>query len=308
MSDAALLVEAGVHLRFDRLVVVHCAPEEQRRRLMARDGIDEGAARARIEAQMPIEEKRRFAHLEVDTSGSLADTEAAADVLAGVLLTEAAGPRPTLDLDRGGLSAPWLTPGRRGPRGLGPPPFLEAASRSGGLEMPALAARLQPPGGGPWYRVARGDEAEPWPEALAAPLAVWTVARGADEEWLAGAAASLARAHPHGRRDGGRRGPGRPGGPGGGPRRRACGLSRTARATGRARARRWGGGPPLPPRATSPRRGAGPSRRPSARGRGGSRRRCGARVRGRAWWEWREVSLPGEADAALVALVDRLVR
>src|SRR5262245_49087722 len=40
VSDAALLVEAGVHLRFDRLVVVHCPPEEQRRRLMERDGLD----------------------------------------------------------------------------------------------------------------------------------------------------------------------------------------------------------------------------------------------------------------------------
>ena len=62
VTDAALLVEAGYHLRFDRLVVVHCPPEEQLRRLRLRDGLDEPAARARLRAQMPIDEKRSFAH------------------------------------------------------------------------------------------------------------------------------------------------------------------------------------------------------------------------------------------------------
>ena len=94
VSDGAVLVEAGVHLRFDRLVVVHCPPEAQRRRLMARDGISDAAARARLGAQMPIEEKRCFGHLEVDTSGALEETAQAAEILAGVLLTEARGPRP----------------------------------------------------------------------------------------------------------------------------------------------------------------------------------------------------------------------
>ena len=31
VTDGALLIESGVHLRFDRLVVVHCAPELQLR-------------------------------------------------------------------------------------------------------------------------------------------------------------------------------------------------------------------------------------------------------------------------------------
>lgn len=193
VSDAALLVEAGVHLRFDRLVVVYCAPQEQRRRLMARDGMDEPAARARIDAQMPVEEKRRFAHLEVDTSGSLGDTEVAAEVLAGILLTEARGPRPTHVLARARALGALAHFGARGPRGLGPRTFLETVSHSGGMELPALGRRLEPPEGGRWYRVARPDEREPWPEALAAALAVWGLAQKADEEWLAGAAASLGR-------------------------------------------------------------------------------------------------------------------
>ena len=70
VTDAALLVEAGLHLRFDRLVVVDCEGGEQLRRLVARDGIDEAAARARIEAQMPAAEKRRFAHIALDASGT----------------------------------------------------------------------------------------------------------------------------------------------------------------------------------------------------------------------------------------------
>ena len=85
MTDAALLVEAGVHLRFDRLVVVQCDAGQQLSRLRARDGLDERAARARIEAQMPLAEKRAFAHLEVDASGSVQDTDRAADALAAEL-------------------------------------------------------------------------------------------------------------------------------------------------------------------------------------------------------------------------------
>jgi len=69
VTDAALLIEAGAHLRFDRLLVVHCAPEEQVRRLMQRDGIARAAAEVRIGAQMEVRCKRQFAHLEVDTSG-----------------------------------------------------------------------------------------------------------------------------------------------------------------------------------------------------------------------------------------------
>lgn len=197
VSDAALLVETGMHLRFDRLVVVHCPPEVQRRRLMARDGISDHAARARIGAQMPIEEKRRFGHLEVDTSGSLEETERAAEVLAGVLRTEARGPRLQSRLAPERALGALVHAGSEGPRGLDPRTLLETARAAGGLEMPALARQLRPPGAGPWYRFARRGEDGPWPEALAAPLALWALARGADEEWLAGAANSLARLTHH---------------------------------------------------------------------------------------------------------------
>src|SRR5262249_46331380 len=90
------LVETGLHLRFDRLVVVHCDPEEQLRRLMARDGRSRAEAEARVAAQLPLSEKRRFAHIQIDTSGPIAATQAAAGDLAGRLFEEARRPAERL--------------------------------------------------------------------------------------------------------------------------------------------------------------------------------------------------------------------
>jgi dephospho-CoA kinase len=67
--EAALLVENGIHRGLDGLIVVACSPAEQLRRLMARDGLDEAAARARIAAQLPLEDKLEAATFVVDTSG-----------------------------------------------------------------------------------------------------------------------------------------------------------------------------------------------------------------------------------------------
>lgn len=71
--EAALLIEAGYHTRMDRLVVCWCRPEQQIERLTAR-GLSREQAEARIAAQMPIEEKRRFASDEIDCSGTLEHT------------------------------------------------------------------------------------------------------------------------------------------------------------------------------------------------------------------------------------------
>src|SRR5436309_9756538 len=120
VTDAALLVEAGVHLRFHRMVVVHCPPELQKRRLRERDGLDAAAAEARLAAQMPIGEKRRFAHFEVDTSASFADTDRQADAPAGTLRDLArTAPAPVpVPLDR--AAACLLFGPAEGPRGLDP--------------------------------------------------------------------------------------------------------------------------------------------------------------------------------------------
>ncbi len=73
--DAALLVEGGGHKAMDRVVVVVTDPETQLARLMARDGIAEADALARIRSQMPVAEKAKVADHVIDNSGSRADTE-----------------------------------------------------------------------------------------------------------------------------------------------------------------------------------------------------------------------------------------
>ncbi|HEY3119320.1 MAG TPA: dephospho-CoA kinase [Vicinamibacteria bacterium] len=193
ITDAALLVEAGVHLRFDRLVVSHCPPEQQLERLRRRDGLDRAAAEARIAAQMPQEEKLRFAHYPLDTSGSFEDMDRAVDALADELRVAARTPRAPapVPIDRG---AGALVHGpRRGPRGLEPVAVLADIAAAGGLEMQRLAKALVPPADGPWYRAARWDEPGPAPASLAAPVVLWALARGCDPPFVLAAAASLAR-------------------------------------------------------------------------------------------------------------------
>jgi dephospho-CoA kinase len=73
--DAALMIEVGSYKDFDRVVVVVCSREEQVRRLRARSGLSDEQIESRIRAQMPIEEKVRFANYVIDNSGSLDDTQ-----------------------------------------------------------------------------------------------------------------------------------------------------------------------------------------------------------------------------------------
>jgi dephospho-CoA kinase len=66
--DAALMIESGGYKRFDRIVVVHCRPEIQVERLMRRNNLSRAEAERRIAAQMPQEEKMRYADFLIDTS------------------------------------------------------------------------------------------------------------------------------------------------------------------------------------------------------------------------------------------------
>ncbi len=89
--EAALMVETGSVRIYDRLVVVHCAPEQQLARLLARSSLTEAEGRARIAAQLPIAAKVAAADDLVDASGSLEETEARARRLAESLLRRATG-------------------------------------------------------------------------------------------------------------------------------------------------------------------------------------------------------------------------
>jgi dephospho-CoA kinase len=57
IADIPLVFETGHNHDFDEVIVAACDPEEQVRRVMARDGLSDGEARSRLAAQWPIGEK-----------------------------------------------------------------------------------------------------------------------------------------------------------------------------------------------------------------------------------------------------------
>ncbi|MBX7061091.1 MAG: dephospho-CoA kinase [Pyrinomonadaceae bacterium] len=73
--DAALMIESGSYKRLEKLIVVYCEPAIQLARLMARDNLTESEAKCRIDAQMPQDEKRKFANYVIDTSNGFEDTK-----------------------------------------------------------------------------------------------------------------------------------------------------------------------------------------------------------------------------------------
>jgi dephospho-CoA kinase len=87
--EAALLVEAGIAQRLDGLVVAFCTPQQQLERLLSR-GMSEVEAKRRLAAQLPVEEKLRFATETVDCSGTLEETRAQVRALAAKLRKRAA--------------------------------------------------------------------------------------------------------------------------------------------------------------------------------------------------------------------------
>jgi dephospho-CoA kinase len=66
--DAALIIEQSNHKLFKPLIVVSCPKEIQLERLMKRNQLTKAQAEARINAQMPVEEKIKYADFVIDTS------------------------------------------------------------------------------------------------------------------------------------------------------------------------------------------------------------------------------------------------
>jgi dephospho-CoA kinase len=73
--EAALLIEAGVAKRFDRMIVVTCNVAQRAERFARRQKVDLETARAevarRMAAQLPDEEKIKAADYVIDNSGGL---------------------------------------------------------------------------------------------------------------------------------------------------------------------------------------------------------------------------------------------
>jgi dephospho-CoA kinase len=78
--EAALILEAGYHKELDRIIVCWCRPEQQLARLEHR-GFSPEQAKARVAAQMSMDEKRKLADDVIDCSQSLRETQRAVDAL-----------------------------------------------------------------------------------------------------------------------------------------------------------------------------------------------------------------------------------
>ena len=86
-----LLIEMGTHRDCDVVVVVSASPETQVARSVAR-GMTEEDVRARIAAQLPLDERARTADVLIDNEGSFEDLEREVDVLWRQLSDRAAAP------------------------------------------------------------------------------------------------------------------------------------------------------------------------------------------------------------------------
>jgi len=72
--DAPLLIEVGLHKEVDEIWVVKVDESKQVERLSKRDGLSNEEVRMRIAAQMPQEEKLKYAQRVIDNSGSPEET------------------------------------------------------------------------------------------------------------------------------------------------------------------------------------------------------------------------------------------
>jgi dephospho-CoA kinase len=75
--EAALMVETGSYKHYSALWVVSCSASRQLARLMARDRVTEGAARAIVAAQLPLADKEAVADVVIRNDGTYDELAAA---------------------------------------------------------------------------------------------------------------------------------------------------------------------------------------------------------------------------------------
>lgn len=79
--NVPLLIEAGMCDTADLVLLVYVPEDIQLQRLQRRDNLSHEEAVSRIRAQMPLEEKKKYAHILIDNSGTPADTSVQVDEL-----------------------------------------------------------------------------------------------------------------------------------------------------------------------------------------------------------------------------------
>jgi dephospho-CoA kinase len=72
--EAAILIETGRYAQCDKVILTACDQETQIVRGMKRDGMTRQAVLARLDRQLSLEEKRRYADFIIDTGGSKEET------------------------------------------------------------------------------------------------------------------------------------------------------------------------------------------------------------------------------------------
>ena len=93
MLEAALLLEAGLRRKFDRVIVVSCKPQQRIDRWEKRLNVDSETARRevtrRMMAQAPDEAKIQAADYVIDNSGSVEETRKQVQKIHEALLSQA---------------------------------------------------------------------------------------------------------------------------------------------------------------------------------------------------------------------------
>jgi dephospho-CoA kinase len=86
ISDVPLLIEVGWQKEVDVVLLVYAVPEVQVERVKERNGHTLEEARERLAAQMHMNEKRQYADLVIENSGTLDELQKQVDAMWGRLL------------------------------------------------------------------------------------------------------------------------------------------------------------------------------------------------------------------------------
>lgn len=78
--DAALLIEVGLYKKMDKVIVVYADEKTQIERMMKRDGFTMDEAKNRISAQMPLQEKRKYADFVIENVEGMGKEEVREEV------------------------------------------------------------------------------------------------------------------------------------------------------------------------------------------------------------------------------------
>ena len=79
--DAPTLIENNIHTSMDIIILVWVCSDVQIQRVMLRDDLNLEETSDRIKAQMPIDEKKKFADFIIDNGGSIENTKLQLDLI-----------------------------------------------------------------------------------------------------------------------------------------------------------------------------------------------------------------------------------